>query len=78
MSDPHDHPPDPAALDELLRAFGADDPAADAPATGHPDDDTPDAATGDSDPDDAALDDGPPEHGPAEIFIVEQEPMDDP
>ena len=78
MSDPHDHPPDPAALDELLRASGADDPAADAPATGHPDDDTPDAATGDSDPDDAALDDGPPEHGPAEIFIVEQEPMDDP
>lgn len=65
MSDPHDLPPDPAALDELSRAFGeTQDDTSDAG-----DDASPDAPG-------AAVVDGTGE--PAEIFIVEQEPMVDP
>ena len=38
MSDPHDHQPDPAALDELQRAFGGGADDAEEPATEQPGD----------------------------------------
>lgn len=76
MSDPHNHDPDPAALDELLRAFGEESAEPDAP----------DRAGSDvgadvvDDPSDARPDpvDGTLAGEPAEIVIVEQEPMGEP
>lgn len=73
MSDPHDHEPDQAALDELMRAFGdgADVAVEPAPVV-VPLDPGGDDGTG-SDEDGGEITD--PTGEPAEILIVEQEPL---
>ena len=74
MPEPHDHEPDQAALDELMRAFGEkpDATAADVPA-----------AEPAVDPDEADVSDvvdvvDAADGEPAELLIVEQEPMESP
>lgn len=82
MPEPHDREPDQAALDELMRAFGAEpdavvvtDPAV-APARSDGDDAPADVSI---EPAVADLaDDEPAAEGSADILIIEQEPMEGP
>lgn len=71
MSEPHDHEPDPAALDELMRAFGEDAELAVEPIPVvvplEPDDER--------DLDADGFDPAESTGEPAEILIVEQEPL---
>jgi cell division protein FtsQ len=67
MPDRHDPDPDPAALDELMRAFG-DEPGDRGGAGGR-------ETGGDVEPGGGAEPGGDPAGEPAEILIVEQEPF---
>ena len=54
MSDPHDHQPDPAALNELQRAFGDESDDSDPAPADQPSDPSSDADAEDGDRDEAA------------------------
>ena len=94
MPERHDHDPDPAALDELMRAFGETHEGAGEPTPvvvpAEPGLDDPEPAVVEHDdvvddgPDDVVVDDEQTERAgeggdePADLLIVEQEPMEAP
>ncbi len=85
MPESRDHEPDPAALDELMRAFGEESEAPVEPVRIVPAEPDPEPAADEpgapdaSDPADVRIDDADEsEQEPAELLIVEQEPLDAP
>lgn len=83
MPESRDHEPDPAALDELMRAFGEESEApveqvriVPAEPDPEPESEPEPEASDEADVADVRIDDADePEQEPAELLIVEQEPM---